>query len=246
MADPRIVLVTGAARGIGRGIAAAFVANGDTVVLADCDGAVVQAAHAMHADARIADIADEAQVAALIAGIVADYGGVDVLISNAGLSIKHDGASPRILATSLPEWNAMMAVNVTAAFLLAKACIPVMAACGGGRIIAIGSQGGRAKPEATSAAYAASKAGLIGLMRALANETAAAGITANYIAPGVIETPMMGAFSAETQARVLARIPVGRSGRPADIASAAVFLASLEASFITGAILDVNGGMFMP
>ena len=246
MVDRRIVLVTGAARGIGHGIAAAFADGGDKVVLVDRSDEVGAAAQALGGTGYVVDITDEDQVTALIDQVSAREGGIDVLVNNAAISVKRDGRSPRVVETTLEDWNRTLAVNLTGAFLMARACLPVMARRGGGRIVNIGSQGGRSKPEATGSAYAASKAGLIGLTRALAAEGAADGITANYVAPGVVETPMMGAFTAETQARVVGRIPVGRIGQPRDIAAAALFLASLQAEFITGAILDVNGGMFMP
>jgi 3-oxoacyl-[acyl-carrier protein] reductase len=143
------------------------------------------------------------------------------------------------------EWRKVLDINLTGAFLCSKACLPIMREKGWGRIINIASQAGRTRSDIAGAHYAASKAGMMGLARALAGELGMAGITVNSIAPGRIMTPMAQEAGEAANTAYLARIPVGRLGTPDDVAAAVAFLVSDEAGFISGITLDVNGGAFM-
>ncbi|CEJ12273.1 3-oxoacyl-[acyl-carrier-protein] reductase FabG [bacterium YEK0313] len=246
----RLALVTGAARGIGLGVAERLAGDGLKVVLVDLVDEIHGAARGLAAkglavEACVADIAREDAVRALVDDVLARHGRLDVLVNNAGISPKHGGRKALVQDTSLEEWQAVLAVNLTGPFLMCRAALPAMRRHGWGRIVNMSSQAGRTRSQIAGSHYAASKAGLIGFSRTLAAEVGADGITVNCIAPGRIETPMAATAGADVNRAYVSQIPVARIGHPGDIASAVSFLASDEAGFITGATLDVNGGHFM-
>ncbi len=240
----KVALVTGASRGIGRGIAARLASQGATVVAAaradhanECVAALTAAGH--RAEALNLDVTDAAAVEAAPGAIVARHGRLDILISNAGIT-----RDQLLMRMKREDWDAVLATNLTATFLLAQAAIRPMLKQRGGRIIAVSSVVGQ-MGNAGQTNYAASKAGLIGFVRALAREVASRAITVNVVAPGLVDTDMTRVINVKTHVDWAAQIPLGRLGTVDDVAAAVCFLASDEASYITGHVLAVNGGMYM-
>jgi 3-oxoacyl-[acyl-carrier protein] reductase len=240
----KVALVTGASRGIGRAIATQLAARGATVVAAargdhahDCVADIT--GRGQRAEALSVDVTDAAALERVPADIVERHGRLDILISNAGIT-----RDQLLMRMKREDWDAVLATNLTATFVLAQAAMRPMLKQRGGRIIAISSVVGQ-MGNAGQTNYAASKAGLIGFARALAREVASRGITVNVIAPGMIETDMTRELGDKGQEGWAALIPLGRLGRVDEVAAAACFLASDEASYITGHVLSVNGGMYM-
>ncbi len=247
----RRALVTGSARGIGLGIAQRLLREGADVALVDLNAAALQEAlqHLPSGAGRAltiaCDIACETDVGAMVAQVIAAFGGVDILVNNAGISPKHEGRKAAVVEMSTLEWRSVLDVNLTGAFMCARACLPGMIDRRWGRIVHITSQAGRTRSELSGAHYGASKAGLASLARTLACEVGELGITVNSVAPGRIDTPMAQTVSHEVNERYRAGIPVRRFGTPDDVAAAVSYLASDHAGFVTGVTLDVNGGAFM-
>jgi len=247
----KTAVVTGAARGIGFAIARRFLQEGANVALSDLDAAALgNAISGLGSLARRAitvesDISRAVDVGRLVSDTVNKFGGIEILVNNAGISPKHRGRKALVAEMSDEEWRRVLEVNLSGAFLCSRDCLPWMRKRKWGRIVNIASMAGRTKAEIAGAHYAASKAGMMGLARTLAAEVGPDGITVNSIAPGRIMTPMAEAVSDEVNKASLARIPVGRLGTPEDVAAAVAFLASEEAGFISGVTLDVNGGAFM-
>jgi 3-oxoacyl-[acyl-carrier protein] reductase len=240
----RVALVTGASRGIGRAIAQRLAAQGAVVVAAargdnarDTAEGIVAAGG--RAEALSVDVTDTAALEKVPAGIVERHGRLDIIVSNAGIT-----RDQLLMRMKREDWDAVIATNLTATFVLAQAAMRPMLKQRGGRIIAVGSVVGQTG-NAGQANYAASKAGLIGFCKALAREVASRGVTVNVIAPGFIATDMTRAIADKAQADWSAQIPLGRLGTVDDVAAAACYLASDEASYITGHVLAVNGGMYM-
>jgi 3-oxoacyl-[acyl-carrier protein] reductase len=239
----RIALVTGASRGIGRAIAEALAAQGALVVAAargDHAQPVVDAiaARGGRIEALSVDVTDGAAVEAAVTGIVARHGRIDVVVSNAGIT--RDGL---LLRMKRDDWDAVLQTNLTASFVLCQAALKPMLRQRSGRIVAISSVVGQ-MGNAGQANYAASKAGLIGFCKSMAREVGSRGITVNVVAPGLIETDMTKGLTEDSRGDWETKIPLGRLGTPADVAHAVCFLASDEASYITGHVLAVNGGMY--
>jgi 3-oxoacyl-[acyl-carrier protein] reductase len=243
--DGRIALVTGASQGIGRACALALAGAGATVALAarnESKLAQVKAeieAAGGKAAAFALDIASEESIKATAKAILDQFGKVEILVNNAGIT-----RDKLVMQMKREDWDDVLATNLTGSFLLTQALLRPMLKNRWGRIIGISSVVGRTG-QAGQVNYAATKAGLIGMTRALAREVAARGITVNAVAPGYIETPMTAVLNAEQTAAMMASIPLGRAGTDADIANAVLYLASEGAGYVTGAVLDVNGGMFM-
>ena len=239
----RRALVTGATGGIGGAVARALHRQGATVALSGTRvGALEALAGELGERARIVpcDLGDAAAVEKLPAAAESAMGGgVDILVNNAGLT--RDGLAMRMKDE---DWNRVIEVNLTAGFRLVRACLRGMMKARFGRIIGIASVVG-VTGNPGQANYAASKAGMIGMSKALAQEVASRGITVNCVAPGFILTAMTEALNEDQRARLLERIPAGRLGSGEDVASAVVYLASDEASYMTGQTLHVNGGMAM-
>ena len=240
--DDRVALITGASGGIGAAIARALHAQGATVVLSGTRVAALEALAAelgARAVVAPADLALPEAAESLIAAAEAAAGPLDILVNNAGLT--RDGLALRMKDA---DWQAVIEVDLAAPFRLARAALKGMLRRRVGRIISISSIVG-ATGNAGQANYAAAKAGLVGMSKALAQEVASRGVTVNVVAPGFIETAMTDVLP-EAQRQALAqRIPLGRLGRPDDIAGAVVYLASDAAAWVTGATLHVNGGMAM-
>jgi 3-oxoacyl-[acyl-carrier protein] reductase len=244
----KVALVTGGSRGIGRAIAVALGRRGAKVIVnyaarADAARETAAAVEAAGGQAAIAafDVADAAAVTDAIKAIGKDHGGLDILVNNAGVAI-----NGLLLRFSDEQWQKTLAVNLGGAFHCIRAAASLLLrAKAAGRIINITSVVGESG-NAGQAAYAASKAGLIGLTMSTARELASRGITCNAIAPGYIETDMTADQLPEAQrAKLLDSIPLGKIGRPEDVADTAAFLAGPEAAYITGQVLRVNGGMLM-
>ena len=235
-------LVTGASGGIGGAIARALHRQGATVAVAgrrsaELDALVAELGGRTHA--LTGDLADPEAPDRLVREAEAAMGQIDILVSNAGIT--RDGLALRLRDE---DWQAVIEVNLTAAFRLIRAALRGMIRRRHGRVIAIASVVG-VTGNAGQANYAATKAGLIGMAKSLAAETATRGITVNCIAPGLITTAMTDKLNEEQRARIAATIPMGRFGAAEDVAAAAVYLASAEASYVTGQTLHVNGGMAM-
>lgn len=240
----KVAVVTGASRGIGRGIAALLAARGAHVVAGargeNAQGTVEAIRQAGgHADLVSLDVTDTASIDAMMAGVLERHGRVDVLVNNAGIT-----RDQLMLRMKRDDWDEVIATNLTSAFACVQAALKPMIKQRSGRIISISSVVGQ-MGNAGQANYAASKAGLIGFSLALAREVASRNITVNVVAPGMVDTDMTRAVAGRAQADWEALIPLKRLGTPADIAAAVCFLASDEASYITGHVLAVNGGMYM-
>ena len=236
--------MTGASRGIGRAIAERLAGGGAHVICvargtnAEATAAAITASGGT-AEASSVDVTDAAAVDGLIKSAVEKHGKLDIVVSNAGIT-----RDQLMLRMKRADWDDVIATNLTAAFTLCQAALKPMIRQRSGRIIAIGSVVGQ-MGNAGQANYAASKAGLIGFCKALAREVASRQVTVNVVAPGLVETDMTKAITESAKTDWAAQIPLGRMGTPADIAAAVSFLASDEASYITGQVLAVNGGMYM-
>ncbi|HEY3911949.1 MAG TPA: 3-oxoacyl-ACP reductase FabG [Stellaceae bacterium] len=235
-------VVTGASGGIGGAIARALHAQGAELMLAGTRAAALQALAAElgeRAHVAVADLADRQACETLVRDAEAAMGRIDILVNNAGLV--RDALT---LKLKDEDWQAVIEVDLTAAFRLTRAALRGMVRRRHGRVIGISSVVA-ATGNAGQANYAAAKAGMIGMSKAIAAEVAGRGITVNCVAPGLIETAMTDKLTAEQRARLGGAIPAGRFGAPGDVAAAIVYLASAEAAYVTGQTLHVNGGMAM-
>jgi 3-oxoacyl-[acyl-carrier protein] reductase len=243
--DGRVAMVTGASQGIGRACAVSLAKAGAHVALAARNGAkLAEVAAEIESLGGKAmpfemDLASEESIKAVTKAVVAQYGKIEILVNNGGITRDN-----LMLRMKLADWNAVLQTNLTGAFLLTQAAVSSMLKTRWGRIINISSVVGETG-QAGQANYAASKAGLIGLTMSLARELASRNITVNAVAPGYISTPMTDVLNDQQRSAMLTQIPLDRAGTPEDVAGAVVFLASDQAGYITGHVLDVNGGMHM-
>jgi 3-oxoacyl-(acyl-carrier-protein) reductase len=240
----KVAIVTGASRGIGRGIATLLASHGAHLVCGargdNAAGTVAEIQGAGHAaEAAALDVTDSASIDEMVGGVLQRHGRIDILVNNAGIT-----RDQLLLRMKRDEWDQVMATNLTPVFVLAQAVLKPMLKQRAGRIINISSVVGQSG-NAGQANYAASKAGLIGFSKAVAREVASRNITVNVVAPGLIATDMTKAITEKAQDDWTSQIPLGRLGTVADVAAAVCFLASDEASYITGQVLAVNGGMYM-
>jgi 3-oxoacyl-[acyl-carrier protein] reductase len=239
----RIAIVTGASRGIGRGIAMRLARQGAHVVAAargDNAGPVAAeiAAAGGAVQAEALDVTEPGSAEALVARTLEQHGRIDVLVNNAGIT-----RDQLMLRMKRDDWDAVIATNLTGTFVLTQAVLKPMIRQRSGRIVCISSVVGQSGNPG-QANYAASKAGLIGFAKAVALEVASRGVTVNVVAPGMIETDMTRAMTDGAREEWASKIPLRRLGTPDDIAAAVCFLASDEAAYITGHVLAVNGGMY--
>lgn len=249
----KVAIVTGAAGGLGQAFCVALARNGADIVAADINAQGLEAtlekvrSLGRRAVAATVDVRDRQQVQGMMALAAQELGGVDILVNNAGGSLYTPKAIEEVKEE---DWDLVLDVNLKGAFLCCQAAIPYMRQRGGGAIINISSIGGRTASIVTGVPYASAKAGLIGLTRRLAKEVGPLGIRVNAIAPGtVLSGPRMvelwKQLSPEEQARTLADVPLGRLSTAEEQADVVVFLAGPASRYITGAVIDVNGGRFM-
>jgi len=240
--EGKIALVTGASRGIGRAIAEKLVAGGAKVIgtaTSEKGAEAIGEYLGENGKGIMLNVVDSASIEQVLATIRAEFGEIDILVNNAGITRDN-----LLMRMKDDEWQDILDTNLTSVFRLSKAVMRAMMKKRCGRIITIGSVVGT-MGNAGQANYAAAKAGLIGFSKSLAREVASRGITVNVVAPGFIETDMTRALTDDQRAGILSSVPANRLGDAKEIASAVAFLASDEASYITGETLHVNGGMYM-
>ncbi len=242
----RVTLVTGAARGIGKGIAGAFAAEGATLVVADVDEAAGAAAAAelgrlTTAEFAALDVTSQASCRRVVEGVLARHGRVDTLVSNAGIY-------PQVLVADMTEddWDRVFAINAKGTFFMVQAVLPGMVERGRGRIVLTSSVTGPTTGYPGWAHYGATKAAMLGFMRSAALEVAAAGVTINAVMPGNIMTESLAAMGRDYLEALAASIPMRKLGTPEDVGAAMLFLASDEAGYITGQTIVVDGGQLLP
>jgi len=241
----RIALVTGAAQGIGRAIVGLLAERGASVVVCDLDfdkaqeAAVSLTSQGLKALAVSANVAVAEEVKAVVQTVAAQWGEIDILVNNAGIT-----RDTLLLRMKDEDWDAVLNVNLKGTYYCIKAVIPAMSKRRWGKIVNISSVVG-VIGNPGQANYAASKAAVIGLTKTVAREYASRGINVNVVAPGFIETQMTAALSGEVREHLIKQIPLTRLGTPSDVAHAVAFLVSDEASYMTGQVLHVNGGMYM-
>jgi 2-dehydro-3-deoxy-L-rhamnonate dehydrogenase (NAD+) len=236
----KTALVTGAARGIGLAIASRFAADGARVALLDLDGAAADAAAKKvggGAIALAADVTKAGEIDSAINRVIDAWGRLDILVNNAGIT----GRSFPIWELSDEDWRRVIDADLTSVFLCCRAAVKVMLGQGGGRIINIASIAGK-EGNPTLVPYSAAKAGVIGLTKALAKEVCTRGILVHAIAPAVIGTELLRQMEKSTVDLLVSKIPMGRVGRPEEVAALAAWLASDDCSFTTGAVHDLSGG----
>jgi len=240
----KVAVVTGAGRGIGRAISLALASRGALVVPADVvNPGPKPPERPAEGPGRVTDVVlmnvtDAASAEAAFGQVLSEHGRIDILVNNAGIT-----RDQLLVRMKREDWDRVLEVNLTGAFVCAQAVLRPMMKQRTGRIIGISSVVGQ-MGNAGQSNYAASKAGLIGFSKSLAREVAARNITVNVVAPGLIDTDMTRALAPGVQAEWQSKVPLGRFGAPEDVAAAVCFLASDEASYITGQVLAVNGGMY--
>ena len=241
--------MTGAAAGIGLATVRQLLAKGCVVVMADRDAdALASAVAGLDPDSLVTiaiDVVSEHAAAEIDRVVRTRFEPVSVLVNNAGIAPKHQGKPADVLEVSLAEWELVLAVNLTAPLRICKQFLPPMIERGWGRIINLSSLAGRTTAQTNGAAYMTSKAGILGLTRHMAAIYGRFGITSNAVAPGRVRTALAEAAGKQAEINYAQRAPVGRIGRPDEVAAAIAFLASADAGFVNGAVIDVNGGIAM-
>jgi len=240
--DDRRALITGAAQGLGFAMAKRLNDEGCRVALLDINAEKVKASAAELKDCCgfRCDVSSAADIARAVREAAEWLGGIDIVVNDAG--ILHNSSIPD---TTEKEWDTVMAVNLKSVFFVTQQALPYLKESRYPRVINISSLAGRMGGFETGLAYSASKGGIIALTMGLARQLSPFRINVNAVCPGTTETPITRAFTPEAMARLMTRIPLGRLGQPEDMAAAVAFLASDDAAFITGLLMDVNGGMYM-
>ena len=242
----QVAVITGAARGIGKAIALAFVGEGAKVALVDINGELLERLREeiVHRGGQAlsvpCDISKSADVNGMVNRVINAFGRIDVLVNNAGIIRRGT-----IETMTEEDWDQVIAINLKGTFNCCKAVVEPMKRQGGGKIVNVSSISGKMGDITSAPGYGPSKAGGDALMKTLARQLAPYGIRVNAVAPHAIETEMSAQWSEARRREIIAAIPLGRLGQPEDVAQAVLFLASGDASFITGEILDVNGGALM-
>jgi 3-oxoacyl-[acyl-carrier protein] reductase len=247
----KVAVITGGASGIGAATAGALAEEGAHIVAADVNAsrlAEMETAFGEKGHPFLGlevDVAGEEAVEGMFRQAVSHFGGIDLLVNNAGISPKHEGKKANLWEMSIAEWDRVMAVNIRGAFLCCHSAVPMMIERGGGGIVNVSSMAAKVGSGVTGCHYVISKAGMVGLTKVLAREVASHGIRVNAVTPGRIDTPMIWDVPAEVNEQYMKNIPLARLGSAAEVADGILFLLSEQSSYITGMVMDINGGLGM-